>query len=63
MRRLEASLPSSYPDAIIIRRKRIVWARLCVIRSGAGILDAGSKTIRNTKALFDLSQQHNPVVR
>src|ERR1022692_792233 len=58
LRRELASFPSSYPAAIISKRKRRMSARLCVIRSG----HAGGEPIGDAKALLDLAQQQNAAI-
>src|SRR5450631_3859774 len=62
LRRELASCPSSYPAAIISKRKRRMSARLCVIRSGArgSTMQAASRSA--AKALLDLAQQQNAAI-
>src|SRR6266511_2991990 len=63
MRRLVASLPSSYPAAIISSRKRMMSASVCTVLPGiAPILDAGGQTLGNPKLALDLAHDQQTSV-
>ena len=61
-RRLSASLPSSYPAAIISMRKRRMVARPCRTRSGARGSSMQAEPIGDAEPTLDLAQGQQATV-